>query len=180
MICHGIPDQRELQGGDIVNVDVTAFIGGYHGDLNETFCVGEVSDSLLCACVLTSEMLNTEMHARWLVNSENGLGSTVVWVGGGGGLTLWQLHTVHGHVTQRAASDEMTVGNCGEALPPSPLSPNTPSVRSPPLPPQVDPASKALVRASHDSLLAAVGACRPGVRFRDLGDIISKHVNNAG
>jgi len=43
VICHGIPDQRELQEGDIVNVDVTAFIGGYHGDLNETFCVGEVS-----------------------------------------------------------------------------------------------------------------------------------------
>lgn len=44
VICHGIPDQRELQGGDIVNVDVTAFIGGYHGDLNETFCVGEVRE----------------------------------------------------------------------------------------------------------------------------------------
>jgi methionyl aminopeptidase len=42
VICHGIPDQRELQDGDIVNVDVTAYIGGYHGDLNETFCVGEV------------------------------------------------------------------------------------------------------------------------------------------
>lgn len=44
VICHGIPDQRELQNGDIVNVDVTAFIGGYHGDLNETFCVGEVTE----------------------------------------------------------------------------------------------------------------------------------------
>lgn len=43
VICHGIPDQRELQDGDIVNVDVTAFIGDYHGDLNETFTVGNVS-----------------------------------------------------------------------------------------------------------------------------------------
>lgn len=42
VICHGIPDQRELESGDIVNVDVTAYIGGWHGDLNETFCVGEV------------------------------------------------------------------------------------------------------------------------------------------
>jgi methionine aminopeptidase len=42
VICHGIPDQRELQDGDIVNVDVTAYIGGYHGDLNETFTVGKV------------------------------------------------------------------------------------------------------------------------------------------
>ena len=43
VICHGIPDQRELEDGDIVNVDVTAYIGGFHGDLNETFTVGEVS-----------------------------------------------------------------------------------------------------------------------------------------
>jgi methionyl aminopeptidase len=53
VICHGIPDQRELQDGDIVNVDVTAFIGGYHGDLNETFCVGQVRHpaAAAAACV---------------------------------------------------------------------------------------------------------------------------------
>lgn len=39
VICHGIPDARELQNGDIVNVDITAFLGGFHGDLNETFTV---------------------------------------------------------------------------------------------------------------------------------------------
>lgn len=43
IICHGIPDYREVQDGDIVNIDVTTFSrGGYHGDLNETFCVGNV------------------------------------------------------------------------------------------------------------------------------------------
>ena len=43
IICHGIPDYREVQDGDIVNVDVTTYSrGGYHGDLNETFCVGNV------------------------------------------------------------------------------------------------------------------------------------------
>lgn len=40
-ICHGIPDQRELQDGDIVNIDVTLYHGGFHGDLNETYYVGE-------------------------------------------------------------------------------------------------------------------------------------------
>lgn len=45
VICHGIPDRRELQEGDIVNVDVTAYIGGWHGDLNETFAVGKVRDA---------------------------------------------------------------------------------------------------------------------------------------
>jgi methionyl aminopeptidase len=45
VICHGIPDFREVQNGDIVNLDVTVYNrGGYHGDLNETFCVGNAVD----------------------------------------------------------------------------------------------------------------------------------------
>ena len=44
VICHGIPDQRPLRDGDIVNVDVTAFFEGAHGDLNETFLVGAVDE----------------------------------------------------------------------------------------------------------------------------------------
>ena len=42
VICHGIPDSRPLLEGDIVNLDVTAYIGGVHGDTNATFLVGEV------------------------------------------------------------------------------------------------------------------------------------------
>ena len=42
VICHGIPDDRPLLDGDIVNVDVTAFIDGVHGDCSATFYVGEV------------------------------------------------------------------------------------------------------------------------------------------
>jgi methionyl aminopeptidase len=42
VICHGIPDSRELQDGDIVNIDITAYLNGVHGDTNATFLVGEV------------------------------------------------------------------------------------------------------------------------------------------
>ena len=42
VICHGIPDDRPLVDGDIVNIDVTAYIGGVHGDCNATFYVGDV------------------------------------------------------------------------------------------------------------------------------------------
>jgi len=42
VICHGIPDMRALEDGDIVNVDVSVFKDGFHADLNETFCVGNV------------------------------------------------------------------------------------------------------------------------------------------
>ena len=40
VICHGIPDDRVLQNGDIINCDVTVFIGGVHGDCSETVFVG--------------------------------------------------------------------------------------------------------------------------------------------
>lgn len=45
VICHGIPSERQLREGDIVNVDVTHIYQGFHGDTSATFYVGRVSDS---------------------------------------------------------------------------------------------------------------------------------------
>ncbi|KAG6749376.1 hypothetical protein POTOM_046420 [Populus tomentosa] len=45
VICHGIPDARKLKHGDIVNVDVTVYYKGVHGDLNETYFVGNVDEA---------------------------------------------------------------------------------------------------------------------------------------
>jgi len=42
VICHGIPDARPLEDGDIVNIDVTIYLNGMHGDLSETVLVGDV------------------------------------------------------------------------------------------------------------------------------------------
>ena len=44
VICHGIPDDTVISEGDLVNVDVTAFLDGVHGDTNRTFIVGTTSD----------------------------------------------------------------------------------------------------------------------------------------
>jgi len=44
VICHGIPDDTVISDGDIVNVDITAYIGGVHGDTNATFPAGEVDE----------------------------------------------------------------------------------------------------------------------------------------
>jgi methionyl aminopeptidase len=44
VICHGIPDSTVLRDGDIVNIDVTAYIGGVHGDTDATYPVGEVDE----------------------------------------------------------------------------------------------------------------------------------------
>ena len=59
IVCHGIPDSRRLQDGDIVNIDVTAFIGGVHGDTSCTFLVGDVDD----ASVALVERTRQAMHA---------------------------------------------------------------------------------------------------------------------
>eukprot|EP00882_Tetradesmus_deserticola_P001967 GHRQ01002107.1.p1 GENE.GHRQ01002107.1~~GHRQ01002107.1.p1 ORF type:complete len:341 (+),score=96.59 GHRQ01002107.1:283-1305(+) len=39
VMCHGIPDSRQLQEGDIINIDVTVYLDGYHGDTSRTFFV---------------------------------------------------------------------------------------------------------------------------------------------
>jgi methionyl aminopeptidase len=44
VICHGIPDSTVIEDGDIVNIDVTAYIDGVHGDTNATFLAGDVSE----------------------------------------------------------------------------------------------------------------------------------------
>jgi methionyl aminopeptidase len=44
VICHGIPDDTVIEDGDIVNVDITAYIGGVHGDTNATFLAGNVDE----------------------------------------------------------------------------------------------------------------------------------------
>lgn len=85
VICHGIPDMYALRDGDIVNVDVTAYHGGMHADLNETFLVGKVA-----------------------------------------------------------------------------------------------PESVHLVRTTYECLDLAIKSCKPGMRYRDIGAIISKHAHAAG
>ncbi|MED6185892.1 Methionine aminopeptidase 1B, chloroplastic [Stylosanthes scabra] len=56
-LCHGIPDSRQLQNGDIINIDVTVYLNGYHGDTSKTFFCGEVSDEMKNLVVVTQECL---------------------------------------------------------------------------------------------------------------------------
>lgn len=44
VVCHGIPDSRRLEDGDIVNIDITAYIGGVHGDTDATYLCGDVDE----------------------------------------------------------------------------------------------------------------------------------------
>ena len=57
VICHGIPDNTVLQDGDIVNIDITVFKDGFHGDSNQTFMVGDVRDDVRLLVERTRESL---------------------------------------------------------------------------------------------------------------------------
>jgi methionyl aminopeptidase len=63
VICHGIPDSTVLRDGDIVNLDVTAYIGGVHGDTNATYLCGEVDETSRQLVERTRESLNRAIKA---------------------------------------------------------------------------------------------------------------------
>src|SRR3954465_8656628 len=63
VICHGIPDTTVIEDGDIVNVDVTAYLNGVHGDTNQTFCVGDVSEEARLLVERTHEAMMRGIRA---------------------------------------------------------------------------------------------------------------------
>ncbi|MEV0615834.1 type I methionyl aminopeptidase [Nonomuraea sp. NPDC050404] len=63
VICHGIPDDTVLRDGDIVNVDITAFIGGVHGDTDATFLAGEVDEESRLLVERTREAMMRAIRA---------------------------------------------------------------------------------------------------------------------
>jgi methionyl aminopeptidase len=62
-ICHGIPDNTVIVEGDIVNIDITAFADGMHGDLNKTFIAGEASTEARLLVERTEEALHRAIKA---------------------------------------------------------------------------------------------------------------------
>jgi methionyl aminopeptidase len=69
-ICHGIPSEKALKNGDIVNIDITVIKDGYHGDTSRMFYVGEVSNQAKRLCEITYQ-------AMWLGISKVKAGATL-------------------------------------------------------------------------------------------------------
>lgn len=63
VICHGIPGSYVLKDGDIVNVDLTSIVRGWHGDQSETFLIGEVSDEARKVVQCSFDCLNLAIAA---------------------------------------------------------------------------------------------------------------------
>ncbi|MFW6775391.1 type I methionyl aminopeptidase [Nocardioides sp. CPCC 205120] len=63
VICHGIPDSTVVEDGDIVNIDITAYLDGVHGDTNATFLAGDVDEESRLLVERTREALERGIKA---------------------------------------------------------------------------------------------------------------------
>jgi methionyl aminopeptidase len=77
VICHGIPDDTVLQDGDIINIDITAFKDGFHGDSNVTFLVGNVSNEVQQLVERTHEAMMRGINAALPGRSINIIGRAI-------------------------------------------------------------------------------------------------------
>lgn len=122
VVCHGIPDDRPLVEGDIVNVDVTAYVDGMHGDTSATFTVGEVdaptaalveltrtATLLGIAAVRPGEQLSAIGEAIEPFAAEHGLEVVRDWGGHGIGAVFHAAPHVN-HAIERARTIRLDPG----------------------------------------------------------------------
>jgi methionyl aminopeptidase len=77
VICHGIPDNTVLQDGDILNVDITAYKDGFHGDSNVTFLIGNVAEEVVQLVERTKQSLDRAIAAVMPGRPINVIGRTI-------------------------------------------------------------------------------------------------------
>ncbi len=77
IICHGIPDDTVLEDGDLINIDISAFIGGVHGDTNGTVLIGEGSEELANLVSRTKEAMHRGISAAMPGRQVNIIGRAI-------------------------------------------------------------------------------------------------------
>ncbi len=77
VVCHGIPDDTVLQDGDIINIDITAYKDGMHGDTNRTFLVGDVAPDAAALVERTREALRRGIRAAAVGRQVNVIGRAI-------------------------------------------------------------------------------------------------------
>ncbi|SHV74975.1 methionine aminopeptidase [Mycobacteroides abscessus subsp. abscessus] len=77
VVCHGIPDSTVMEEGDILNVDVTAYLDGVHGDTNATFPVGEIAPEAAELIERTEEAMFRGIRAAKVGREVNVVGRVI-------------------------------------------------------------------------------------------------------
>lgn len=126
VICHGIPDDTELKPGDIVNVDLTSIVDGWHGDQSETFLIGDCDtetrqvvqaafDSLYLAIDALTPGCRISVIGETIVRhveSKYGFGVVEKYVGHGIGRKFHQLPNIPHVPSAQARQERLFPGMC--------------------------------------------------------------------
>ncbi len=126
VVCHGIPSQYELRPGDIVNIDLTTIVDGWHGDQSETFIIGQASDDARRVTQCAFDCLYLAINALTPGCRVAVIGETIVsfvrknfkfgvvdkYVGHGIGQAFHQRPNIPHVPTQQSRRDRLEPGMC--------------------------------------------------------------------
>nr|CDS30999.1 methionyl aminopeptidase 1 (M24 family) [Hymenolepis microstoma] len=124
VICHGIPDQRPLVNGDIVNIDITTYFRGFHGDVNETVFVGTPDEKAIRLVKNTYNCLAKSMDAVRVGVKYREMGDIITRNANVDGFSVVRTYCGHGvhrlfhcppnipHYAQNKAVGSMAPGHC--------------------------------------------------------------------
>ncbi len=125
VICHGIPDDYVLKSGDLVNVDLTTIVDGWHGDQSETFLIGQVSDQARRVTQCAFDCLWAAIHAISPGCLISEIGETIVaiaevqkfsvvreYVGHGLGRRFHQEPSIPHYPTRQSRQERLYPGIC--------------------------------------------------------------------
>ena len=96
VICHGIPGDCVLKEGDIVNIDVTSIVNGWHGDQSETFLIGKVSDEARAVVQCSFECLWAAIDATKPSCRISDIGTAIVRIAHSRGYSVVRDYVGHG------------------------------------------------------------------------------------
>ncbi|KAJ8326788.1 hypothetical protein QVD99_005428 [Batrachochytrium dendrobatidis] len=96
VLCHGVPDDRPLEDGDIINIDVTVYLNGFHGDTSRTVCVGDVDQAGQALVNATKESLDSAIAVCGPGVPFSAIGSVVSKFARSGGYSISRDFCGHG------------------------------------------------------------------------------------
>jgi methionyl aminopeptidase len=125
VICHGIPDGYVLQPGDIINVDITTIVNGWHGDQSETFLLGDVTNTAREVTQCAFDCLHAAIEAITPGCPVSVIGDTIMaiaeernysvvreYVGHGLGRRFHQEPSIPHYPTRQSRQDRLLPGYC--------------------------------------------------------------------
>lgn len=111
VVCHGIPDQRPLREGDIVNIDLTLVVDGWHGDSSRMYPVGEISRKAERLIEVTYACLDAGIAAALPGNTTGDIGAAIQHLAEGERMSV--VRDFVGHGLGRLFHDEPNILHFG-------------------------------------------------------------------